>query len=294
MYHLLYGFLYLLSLLPWRVMYIISDGLYVLIFYIIGYRKEVVKKNLLIAFPEKTEEERLRIAKDFYHNFLDTMVEIIKLISIDEKEFKKRITSNVEVLNDLKGKVPNVAIVCGHFFNWEIGNLAASLESKFKLLAVYMPIENKPFDKIMYDMRKKFGAIMIPATDFKNHFLKYSETDYALGLIADQNPADTRNAYWLPFFNKLTPFVKGPEKNAKRNNSAVVFVNSSKPKRGYYIMNYILVTTEPNSYSEGALTKELITLIEKSIQNYPSNYLWSHRRFKHEFKEEEHRALVVE
>jgi KDO2-lipid IV(A) lauroyltransferase len=275
-------------------MYFVSDVLYVIIFYIIGYRKAVVRKNLEIAFPEKTDEQRERIAKDFYHNFLDTMVEIIKLISIDEKEFSKRITSNVHVLNDLKGKVPNVAIICGHFFNWEIGNLAASRESAFKLLSVYMPIASKPVDKIMYNMRKKFGGILIPATDFKNHFIKYVDSEYALGLIADQNPSDSRNAYWLPFFNKLTPFVKGPENNSKRNNSAVVFVNSSKPKRGYYHMNYILVTTDANSYPEGALTKEFIRLIEQSIKNYPSNYLWSHRRFKHEFKEEEHRSLIVE
>jgi KDO2-lipid IV(A) lauroyltransferase len=274
-------------------MYVMSDGLYVVIYYVIGYRKGVVNKNLSIAFPEKTDKERVRIAKDFYHNFLDTMVEIIKLISIDEKEFSKRITSNVHVLNDLNGKVPNVAIVCGHFFNWEIGNLAASRESNFKLLSVYMPVASKPIDKIMYNMRRKFGGILIPATDFKNHFLKYVDSEYALGLIADQNPSDSRNAYWLPFFNKLTPFVKGPENNSKRNNSAVVFVNSAKPKRGYYHMNYTLVTTEPNSYPEGALTKEFIRLIEQSIINYPSNYLWSHRRFKHEFKEEEHGSLVV-
>jgi KDO2-lipid IV(A) lauroyltransferase len=293
MYYLLYGFLYTLSLLPWRVMYLISDALYLLLYYVIGYRKAVVMQNLQTAFPEKTAGERERIAKDFYHNFLDTFMEMIKLISISEKQFRKRNTINIEVLNNLDGKVPNVAIVSGHFFNWEIGSLSISLDSKFKLLAVYMPVANKAFDKIMYDMRTKFGATFIPATDFKNHIIKYSDTSFALGLLSDQNPGNLDNAVWVPFFGKLTSFVKGPEKFSVRNNSAVVFGQCHRIKRGYYNFELSVVTTDPHSFPDGALTKKLIELTEDNIRKNPSNYLWSHRRWKHEFKEE-YRDRVIQ
>jgi KDO2-lipid IV(A) lauroyltransferase len=274
-------------------MYVISDGLYLLLYYLIGYRKEVVMQNLRTAFPEKSDRERGRIAKDFYHNFLDTFIEMIKLISITEKQFRKRNTINIEVLNDLYGKVPNVAIVSGHFFNWEVGSLSTSLDNKFKLLAVYMPVTNKAFDKIMYDMRTKFGATFIPATDFKNQIVKYADASFCLGLLADQNPGNLNSAVWVPFFGKLTSFVKGPEKFSVRNNSAVVFGQSHRIKRGFYNFKLSVVTTEPHSYPEGALTKKLIELTEENIRKNPSNYLWSHRRWKHEFKEE-YRGSVIE
>ena len=218
-YYLIYVPLYLLSLLPWRVLYCISDLFYLVLYYIVGYRKEVVMKNLSIAFPEKTDGQRISIAKEFYHNFLDSFIEMIKLIPISEKNFRKRVTSNIEVINDLKGIVPNVAVVSAHFFSWEFGNLAISLESKFQFLGVYMPVKNKAIDKIMYDLRTKFNAKLIAATDFRRQFIKYARTNFSLGLISDQNPGDPKFAYWIPFFGKLTPFVKGPEKSSFRSES---------------------------------------------------------------------------
>ncbi|MDB5191529.1 MAG: KDO2-lipid lauroyltransferase, partial [Segetibacter sp.] len=295
-YHVLYGFFYLLSLLPWRVLYFISDCLYAVLYYVVGYRKQVVMHNLLLAFPEKTEAERLRIAKDFYHNFLDNFIEVIKLLHISEKEFRSRIKSNVEVLNALEGQVPNVAIASAHFFNWEYANLAISLESRFQLLTVYMPVKNKAFDKLMYKMREKFGAKLIPATppaEFRKAFLQHARTSYALGLVSDQNPGNPNNAYWLPFFGRLTPFVKGAEKSAKSAKSGVVFLHFYKIKRGYYGFEYKLVTTDAKSYEDGQLTKELIRLTEAAIRRFPSNYLWSHRRWKWEYNEEAHGKLVV-
>lgn len=250
-------------------------------------------KNLSIAFPEKTEKERRRIAKDFYHNFLDSFIEMIKLVAIDESELRRRVTGNVEVINGLVGKVPNVSIVSAHFFNWEFANLAVSLETQFPLLTVYMPVKNKAFDKLMYNMRKKFGARLIPATNFRREFLQYARTDFSLGLVADQNPGDPMQAYWLPFFGKLTPFVKGPEKSSKANKSGVVFLHFYKVKRGHYKLDYTLVSTDPKSYADGALTKELVQLTEDAIRKTPSNYLWSHKRWKYEFHEEAHGKLVV-
>jgi KDO2-lipid IV(A) lauroyltransferase len=292
-YRIVYGIFYAFSLLPWRVMYFFSDCLYALVYYVIGYRKKVVMDNLAIVFPEKTEKERVRVAKDFYRNFTDYFFEIIKLISISESEVKKRITGNIELINELPAEVKSISLVSGHFFNWEIANLAVALISRFKVLGVYMPIGNKIFDRLMCEVRGKYGTVLIPATDFKREFVKYARTNFALGLIADQNPGDPAFAHWMPFFGRLTPFLKGPERNSKANNSAVIYGHLYKERRGYYKVDATLITLDPNSFEEGALTKKLVEITEASIRKKPSNYLWSHRRWKWQFDETKHADLVV-
>ncbi len=288
MYYIVYGLLYLLSLLPWKVLYFISDAVYGLLYYIIGYRREVVMNNLLIAFPEKTEAERLRIAKDFYHNFLDTFIETIKMLSVSANTINKRFSSNIEVINDLYASGKNVQILSGHFFNWEFGSLGVSLVSKYPYMVVYMPVKSKLFDRLMLHIRQRFNAIFVPATTFRRSFRPYAGGRYALTLVADQNPGNPKYAYWMPFFGKMVPFLSGPEKGTKSSNDAVVFVHFYRERRGYYKADFQLLTTDPRSYAEGELTKELIHLIEESIRRKPSNYLWSHRRWKWEYNKEVH------
>jgi KDO2-lipid IV(A) lauroyltransferase len=270
----------------------ISDGLYVLLYYGMKYRKAVVMKNLSIAFPEKSEQERLRIAKDFYHSFIDNFIETIKIVSINKKTLLKRVSMNIEVANDLFASGQNLSMVSGHFFNWEFANLAIAANIKYPLITVYMPVKNIAFDKLMFNLRGKFGAIMVSATNFRHEFVKYARSQFALGLVADQSPGDPNFSYWIPFFTKPVPFVKGPEKLSKSNKSAVVFVHFIKIKRGYYHLDFKLVTTDPKSYADGTLSKELIHLLEGAIHKTPSNYLWSHRRWKWEFSEQYEKLLV--
>lgn len=294
MYYILYSLFYLLSLLPWRVMYIISDGIYGILFYIIKYRKEVVFHNLMIAFPQKTAAERRVIAKAFYRNFTDTFIETIKLISISEKEFHNRVSINAEVVNDLYATGKNVQIHTGHFFNWEVGNLAMSANMKnYVFLGVYAPPKGEAMHRIIKKLRSKFGTVLIPSTTFKNTFHNYTKQPYVVGLVADQNPGDPNFAAWLPFFGKMTPFVTGPEKGAKRMDTAVVMMDFYKVKRGYYKIEYTLLTTEPKAMPDGAITRELIHFIEAAIRQRPANYLWSHRRWKWEFDEAKHGHLVL-
>lgn len=290
MYPIVYGLFYLLSLLPWRVLYLISDALYLLVYYIIGYRKKVVFDNLRIAFPDKTEAERVRIAKDFYHNFIDSFIEIIKLLSVSEKTFRKRFSINIDVLNNLYAGTQNVEIVSGHYFNWEYANLGVSLDSKFPFIGVYMPLSNKVFDKLIYRLRTKFGSLLVPASEFKSNFHQYAKNRYALGLVADQNPGNPGKAYWTNFFGKPAPFARGPEKGAKMNNTAIVYAHFYKIKRGHYRLDFELITTTPNDYPDGALTKLLVKKVEESVKKIPANYLWSHRRWKwsHEFEKYKH------
>lgn len=293
MYSIVYGLFYLLSLLPWRVMFFLSDCIYVLVYYVFGYRKEVVAANLKIAFPEKTNKERKRIEKDFYHQFIDSFVETVKLISISEAQLKKRMKGNFEVVNALKGKKMKVQLHTGHFFSWEFMNLGCSYYLDYPFIGVYAPLKNEVFHKIIRKLRGRFGTILIPSTQFRTMFHQYADKEYALGLVADQSASNPNLAYWYPFFGKLAPFVTGPEKGAKRNDVAVVMADFHRVKRGYYETEFTLLTTEPNSFEEGKITSELIRFIEDAVRKRPSNYLWTHRRWKREFIEEDHRKLVI-
>lgn len=294
MYYLVYGLLYLISLLPFWILYGLSDLLYLLIYYVIGYRKKVVMNNLLIAFPEKTESERRRIEKQFYKNFIDTFIETVKLLSISKKNLQKRFKVNIDVINSLYATGQNVIIISAHYFNWEIANMGTSFEIKYPLVTAYFPVENKAFNKLIFDLRTRFkSTFLIDATKFRNQFHSYARGRFALGLVADQNPVNPASGYWIPFFGKPASFVKGPEKMSKANNAAVVYLHFYPEKRGHYNLEYQLVTTEPKIYAEGNLTKKLIAITEDCIRSQPSAYLWSHKRWKNEFKQEVYGDVVI-
>lgn len=293
MYYIIYPLLYLLSLLPWSVLYLLSDAVYVVLYHITGYRKEVVIKNLSIAFPEKSDTERKIIAKEFYRNFTDTFIETIKLLSISKKELHGRYSSNQEVVNELYDTGVSMQIQAGHFFNWEFVNLGETLHGKYTFVGVYMPVTNKAFNRIMCGLRARYGTILVPAGDFKTKFHQYVREQYVLGLAADQNPGNPLAAYWVKFFGRLTPFVTGPEKGAILNNIPVVFAHFYKIKRGYYHTHFEVLTTTPRDFEKGKLTQLFATRVENAIREKPANYLWSHRRWKWEFDAEKHGHLVV-
>ena len=295
MYLLIYIFVYLISLLPWRLLYFMSDIIALLLQHVFKYRVKVVRQNLAIAFPQKTAKERQQIANEFYQQFADSFIETFKLISISDKNFDKRFTSNVEVLNKLYASGQSVQIMAGHFFNWEFANWGVAKYGKYPFIAVYMPLSNPHFNKIVLTLRKRFGSIMIPATNFKSQFHKYANQGaYAMALAADQNPGNPLSAYWIPFFGRLTPFVKGPEKGALLNNTAQVFVHFYRVKRGYYHSEYEVMTTSPNYFKDGQLTALFVKTLEEKIKAKPANYLWTHRRWKSEYDAKQHEKLLVQ
>ncbi len=294
MYFIIYFFVYLFSLLPWRVLYFISDGIAFLLQYVFKYRVKVVQQNLAIAFPQKSSYERKKIAKEFYQQFTDSFIETFKLISLSDKNFEKRFTSNVEVLNKLYANGQSVQLMAGHFFNWEFANWGVAKYAKYPFIAVYMPLSNAYFNKIILKLRERYGSIMIPATNFKSQFHQYANKGiYAMALAADQNPGNPLSAYWVPFFGKPTPFVKGPEKGAILNNTAQVFVHFYRVKRGYYHSEYEVMTTSPNYFKDGQLTALYVKILEEKIKAKPANYLWSHRRWRYEYDAQKHEKLVV-
>jgi KDO2-lipid IV(A) lauroyltransferase len=287
MYYLVYASLYLLSLLPLRVLYFFSDFAYFIIYYIVGYRKKIVFRNLLIAFPEKTDKERKKIAKKFYKNFADSFIETVKLFSANAAFIKKHFTGDFSIFDTLYSKgIHKVQLHSGHFFNWEYANVSIPLHLQYKLITVYMPLTNKIFDRIFMKMRAKTGAILLPATDMRNAIIPYRNERAVIALVADQNAGVPQTAFWLNFFSKPAPFVKGPESGARRGNVTAVFCYFSKAKRGYYTIHFHLANENPSSTQTGELTRMYVKYLEEVIRQQPEMWLWSHRRWKHEWKPE--------
>lgn len=291
MYYVLYGFLYVLSLLPLRVLYLLSDLAFLIIYRMAGYRKAVVMKNLDIAFPEKTLDEKKKIAAKFYLNFTDTFIETIKLLSASNAFIKRHYTGNNEIFESLHASGKKCQVQLGHNFNWELANVGMPLYAPYMLLTVYMPVNNKAVDRLFKKIRTRTGAILLPATKMSTAIVPYRNEQYMLALVADQNPGVPANGYWVNFFGRPTPFVKGPEKGARANDAAVVFVQFTKKKRGYYQAHFELATDDPNSLPETALTRTYVRYLEDVIRAHPEMWLWSHRRWKHEWKPEYGKVL---
>jgi KDO2-lipid IV(A) lauroyltransferase len=232
--------------------------------------------NLSIAFPEKTAEERKVIAKKFYRNLTDSFIEMIKMLSWSEMEIRKRFSGNMELVNRWAGKDKSIQVVSVHFFNWEMANLSVSSHAQIPFLGVYMPLTNQAMNKIFYDLRSRFGTILIPATDFKNKVAPYFKEQSALILVADQNPGGPDKGWWLYFFSKPAPFVPGPAKGAITRDTVIIYAN-------YYKICFEEVTQTPGDFSEASLTYLLAKKVEHSIKERPDNYLWTHRRWKHEW-----------
>jgi KDO2-lipid IV(A) lauroyltransferase len=286
MYYVVYGLLYSLSLLPLRVLFLFSDLAYVILYHLIGYRKKVVFSNLSIAFPDKPYEERKKIAKQFYRNFTDNFIETIKLLSADVTYINKHFTADYSVFEQVYRQGKKCQVHLGHNFNWELANLAVAANIKQKLLTVYMPIENPAFERLFLKIRRRTGVELLPATSIRSAILPWRHTQYTLGLVSDQSPAVPHGGYWVSFFGRPTAFLKAPENGARVANLPVIFCFFTKIKRGHYEGFFELGEESPASLPKGELTKRYAQYLEQHITRYPAMYLWSHRRWKWQWKEE--------
>jgi KDO2-lipid IV(A) lauroyltransferase len=286
MYYIVFSVIYLFSLLPFFVLYRISDLLYFLLFHLNGYRKKVVMNNLQMAFPELTDKEREKIAAVFYRTFTDALVETIKLFSISENELRRRVKMDLSVCDPLIEKGKNIHFLLGHQINWEYGNLINVLVSRVKTINVYLKLNSPIADRLMYKMRSRFGGNLVSVQNFRSEAAPLMKEQYSMGLIADQSAAVPLWGYWLNFFGRPTAFITGPDKSTRRLNPAVVFLDCVRIKRGYYRYEAIVLAENGNELEEGELTRRFRDLLEKGIKDHPGNYLWTHRRWKHEYKPE--------
>ena len=282
MYRLLYGLLYLYSLLPFWLLYIKSDVLFFFLYHVLGYRKKIVRENLLIAFPEKSEAERKTIEKQFFKNLTDSFFETIKLLSISDDELRKHIEMPFDQVNAVAAKGKNIQVHCGHQMNWEWGNRLLAMNSAIPLIGIYKKIENKATEKLFQDIRRHQNLTLIALEDFGPRTQKSAPQPHLLGLIADQNPNPAKS-YWINFFNKPAPFFPGPEKSARLFNNAVVFVNFIRKGRGKFFIEAKVITENAREFEEGQLTLMFRDFLEAGIRNDPANYLWSHRRWRRKF-----------
>jgi Kdo2-lipid IVA lauroyltransferase/acyltransferase len=286
MYYVVYGLLYLFSLLPLKLLYVLCDFFYVVLYYVVAYRKKVVYSNLTLAFPHKTKEEKVTIAKKFYRNFIDTFIETIKQLSAGKDYSLKHFHADYSLFHKMNESGRKCQIHLAHNFNWEYANLAVAESIPQQLLTVYMPVENKIIDRIFLKIRSKTGAIMLPATDIRRAILHYRNVQYVLGLVADQNPGNPENAYWVNFFGKPTPFLKAPENGARIGNLPVIFSFFTKTRRGQYQGYFTIGEENPAALPKGELTRKYVHFLEQVISEHPEMWLWSHRRWKFDWKPE--------
>jgi KDO2-lipid IV(A) lauroyltransferase len=285
MYYLIFVPLFLLSLLPLRALYVLSDVISFLLFRVFGYRRKVIEENLLTAFPEKTVEERKTIARKFHRNFTDSFIETIKSLSLPRGFYDKHCTTDFSVFDELEEQNISCQMHACHQFNWEWISLYWSQHFKQPLAVVYMPISSKPVNKLFYNLRTKYGATYLPATGSRNALIAWRKKTHCLVLIADQKPASAGSSYWLNFFGKPTPFITGPEKNARLKKCPVVFGRAFKTGRGKYDTSLTIACKDASLLKPGELTIMYRDYIEDAIRKQPDLYLWSHQRYKFDWND---------
>lgn len=283
LFYLLLPLIYLIAILPFRLLYIISDFLYLVIYRIFGYRKKVVLQNLTNSFPEKSEEEIKELAKKFYKHLFDLFLETFKTLTISEKEMQKRCAFTqqaYDVFADVAAQNRSIVLVLGHMGNWEWAGNTFSMSCKHQLYVIYKRIENKRFDELVYKIRTRFGTKLIETRNTFREMVKNRKELNATAFIADQT-ATPENAHWMTFLNQDTPVFKGTEVIAKKLDYVVVYGTVKKVRRGYYEIYAEKMFDYPKETAEGEISEAHTKKLEQDIIAQPEIWLWSHRRWKH-------------
>ncbi len=271
-----------ISLLPFPVLYVISDFLYFNFYYVFGYRKAVVQQNILNSFPEMSEKDRIEICKKFYRHFSDLILESIKTFTISNKQVQKRVVcKNPEVINKYFDQKRSVIIAGGHLANWEIFAVAVDAIIKHQAVGIYTPLSNKYFDTKMRNTRSRYGLIMVSARKVKPFFDQHINDLTATIFAIDQSPSNPRSCYWTNFLNQETGVLFGTEKFGKDYNYPVLYGRINKEKRGYYSFEFFDIGDQPKDTEHGEITEKVTRLLEKDIIASPQYWLWSHKRWKH-------------
>jgi KDO2-lipid IV(A) lauroyltransferase len=283
---LLYPIIWFISKLPFRVLYFTSDMVYIIIYYIIGYRKKIVRYNLATALPHKSEKERLIIEKKSYRHLCDMFLEMIKTMSISKEEIDKRFTfTNVETLTEMEKQGKSIAVLMAHYASYEWA-ISLNKFSDLTSYAIYKRVANSYFDKLVKDIRLKFKAQLITTRETipiieKNH----RENRLGIyGFASDQSPQLSKTHHWGTFLGIETPIHTGAEMLAKRFDMNVIFLKVKKIKRGYYQATIETMFDDPKEVPNYQISDEFLRRVEKQIYEAPEYYLWTHKRGKHSKK----------
>lgn len=280
---LLFKFVLLLSRLPLRVLYVISDFIFFLLFHVVGYRKKVVYENIKNSFPEKSDSEIRKIRKSFYRNFADYLAEMAKSFTISSNELRVRVQHlNQDLFIDAKNEGKNVILLAGHVFNWEWFTAFGTVIPQEHCFPVYRKMQSGFWEKKIKQIRDSYGNQSVEASEVIKHILRNpNDGNSAYMFVADQSPYVLHVKYGLEFLNQKTPVFVGYDKLATRMDLAFVYCDMKKVKRGFYQVNYYRIEPENEKFEELEIVKKFHQLLENTINKNPDNYLWSHRKWKY-------------
>lgn len=279
---LVYPLLWLISILPHRLFYGFSDFVFFWMYRVVGYRRKVVKNNLELVFPEKSEQQISRIITDFYKHLGDMFLEMVKTMNLSKADVKKRYAvQNIELLQEIE-KEKSILIVCSHYANWE-WNVSINNYVDAKGYAVYQRISNPYFDRWVKKVRARWNTTLITQEETVKTVVRNKRDGVIgiFGMVSDQSPQWHRAQYWTEFMGIKVPVINGAETMARKMDLAVVFLKVSKVKRGYYKAEFIPITTSGAQTEKNEITDKFLRLAEQQIRERPEHYLWTHRRWKH-------------
>ncbi len=282
LYILFYPIVWLISILPFPVFYLFSDVVCFLTYRVIGYRKKTVRENLALALPHLSEKERRAIEKKFYSHLCDLFLEMIKTLSISQKEIEKRFTfSNLDVYLDLEKKNKSVAVLCAHYASYE-WVISMNYYIHHKGYGIYKKIANPYFDTLVKKIRSKFKAELITTKEaiptIADNYNKGILSLY--GFASDQSPKKNAAYHWAPFMGHEVPVHTGAEMLAKRFDMNVIFLRTKKIKRGYYEASFEVLSDDVKAVPNYEITDRFLQLVEQQILEAPEYYLWTHKRWK--------------
>ena len=278
---LYYLFVYPISKLPLGLIYLVFSLFYLIIYYIIPYRKVVVIKNIKKSFPQYSDKQTKKITKQFYKYFGKLLAESISNLNISKKNLSKRIIiKNPDLMDRLYNDNKDVLLLSSHYNNWEFLITAQNFLFRHQAIGIGMPLTNKFWDKKINTQRERFGMKVVNANNYKEKIKEFSSTPTATLILGDQNPSKANNSYWTTFLNQDSAFFFGAEILANQMNAAVVYASIQKIKTGYYEVQLSLISDEPNKEKYGYISQSYVDLLEKDVYLNPQFWLWSHKRWK--------------
>lgn len=290
-----YPFLWVISKLPHRLFYSLSDLVFFFVYHIFGYRRKVVQQNLALVFPQKKNSERNRIEKAFFRHMCDMFLEMVKTMGLTKADISKKYkVVNIEVLRELE-KERSILIVCSHYANWE-WNVSINNYVSAKGYAVYQKIANAYFDAFIRKVRARWNTTLITQQETVKTVVRNKRDGVIgiFGMVSDQSPQRHRAQYWADFMGVKVPVFNGAETMARKLDLAVVFLKVRKVKRGYYEAEFIPIATRGKLTAENEITNAFLRLTESQINEKPEHYFWTHKRWKHRGKEPAPFAKIAE
>lgn len=281
-YYLVAPFLFLFAHLPTDFLYRVADVLSFFLRVVFRYRREVVLRNLRTSFPEKSEKEIEQIARKFYTNLADRIVENVRCIGMSQAEADRRIIiKNPEIISDLYQQGRHAVIMVGHIGAWEFNVFKLSALTQHELFGLVSRVKNPYFNRMIQRTRGKLGMNLIYTDQSKAFFNREFTKPSLTTFIADQSPSNPSKAYWTTFLNQPTGFFTGAEGFARRHDCVVFYAHEVQIKRGYYEAEFIPITYTPAETAPNEITEKFVRLMEATLLQYPADWLWSHKRWKH-------------